>query len=278
MSEIMPAKNSDDIRKGVEVIKDAWGADDLSTIMKDFLTGIRSNGGLVLLAYEGNDVVGISFSFVGYKKNKIYLYSHMTGVKRAYKNSGLGFELKKSQREWAISNGFDLVSWTFDPLQGLNSKFNLRKLGVIARNYRRNHYGTMTDSINSGLRSDRVVAEWFIKSDDVIKRLNGSYNGYFNLEDAIITEMKDEYRIVKEIRKDIKSDTFRIEIPFDITYIRNKNIEDAISWRNYTAEIYEHYFSKGYALVDFYSIDSRNYQVISRKLPKKWIKENIFQE
>ncbi len=278
MPEILPAKSPDDIKKGVEVIKDAWGANDLTTIMKDFLTGLRSNGGLVLLAYEGDDIIGISFAFIGYKKNQIYLYSHMTGVKKKYKYTGLGLELKKAQRLWAIDHNFNLISWTFDPLQGLNSNFNLRKLGAIARTYDRNHYGTMVDSINFGLRSDRVVAEWCIKSDHVIKRLNGIYNNYKELEDAIITEKKDEYYIVKEIRKNIDSDTFRIEIPTDVTRIKSKNLEDAILWRNYTAEIYEHYFSRGYALVDFYRSDSKNYQIISKKLPEGCMKENIFQE
>ncbi len=278
MPEIMPAKTPDDIRKGVEVIKDAWGADDLSTIMKDLLTGIRSNGGLVLLAYEANDVVGISFSFVGYRKNKIYLYSHMTGVKRAYKNSGLGFELKKSQREWAISNGFDLVSWTFDPLQGLNSKFNLRKLGAIARNYRRNHYGTMVDSLNAGIRSDRVVAEWYIKSKHVENRLNGYYENYDELEDAIITIERDNYRIPDKIKKDINKSLFRVEIPQDILLLKLKNFEDVKKWRDATAEVYETYFSRGYALIDFISLDGRNYQIMSNEVPDGCEKKSVFQE
>ncbi|MGC8687017.1 MAG: hypothetical protein ACP5SF_05635 [Thermoplasmata archaeon] len=278
MPEIYPAKSPDDIRKGVDVIKDAWGAEDLTTVLKDFLIGIKSNGGLVLLAYEGEEVLGISFAYTGYKKNSIYLYSHMTGLKQKYKYTGIGLELKKAQRNWALEHNFRLISWTFDPLQGLNSNFNLRKLGAIVKTYDRNHYGTMVDSLNYGLRSDRVVAEWCITSKEVENRLSGKFHYYENLEDAIITVEKNEYRIVKKINKDIRSDTFRIEIPNDITYIKNKNLDDAISWRDYTAEIYEHYFSKGYALIDFYRENSRNYQVITKNYPKDCSRENIFQE
>lgn len=278
MPDIMPAKNPDDIRKGVEVIKDAWGATDISTIMKDLLTAIRFNGGLVLLAYEGSDVVGISFSFVGYRNGNIYLYSHMTGVKNEYKNSGLGLELKKYQREWAIKNGFNIVSWTFDPLQGLNSNFNLRKLGAIARNYRRNHYGKMTDFLNKGLRSDRVVAEWFIRSMHVERRLSGYVENPAELDDAIITIEKDSYRIPYQIKKDLDSVTFRVEIPKDIVAIKLKNPDDARNWRDTTAEIYETYFARGYALVDFISKGGRNYQIMSREIPEGCDRNSIFQE
>lgn len=276
MVEILPAKSPDDIRKGVEVIKNAWGADDLSTIMKDFLTGVRSNGGLVLLAYENDDVVGISFAFVGYRKNNVYLYSHMTGVRNDYKNSGLGRMLKLKQREWAIENNFNLISWTFDPLQGLNSNFNLRKLGAISRTYKRNHYGTMVDSLNFGMRSDRVVAEWCIKSKHVEKRINDIFNKYSDLEDSIITKEKYDYRIPIDVNLSLEKNTFRVEIPRDINYIKSKNLQDAISWREFTSKVYEHYFSKGYILIDFYSEDSRNFQIMSKDLPKGCIKENIF--
>ncbi|MGC8663858.1 MAG: hypothetical protein ACP5SF_05045 [Thermoplasmata archaeon] len=278
MPEIYPAKSPDDIRKGLEVIKDAWGATDILTIMKDLLTGIRSNGGLVLLAYEGDEIVGISFAFIGYKKNFMYLYSHMTGIKNLYKYKNLGLELKKKQRQWALEHNLELISWTFDPLQGLNSNFNLRKLGAFSRCYRRNHYGIMTDSLNYGMRSDRVVAEWCIKSKEVEKRLSGKLNEYNNLEDAILTIEKNDYRIPKDLNKNIQSKVFRIEIPRDIIYIKKKNLEDAIIWRDFSAEIYENYFSRGYALIDFYTKDFRNFQVVSKDFPKECIAENIFQD
>ncbi|MEM3325344.1 MAG: hypothetical protein QXU37_04115, partial [Thermoplasmata archaeon] len=64
MPKIEVAENPDEIRKGIEVIKAAWGVSDMSTIMKDLLTAIKFTGGLVLLAYEKDRVVGISFSLI----------------------------------------------------------------------------------------------------------------------------------------------------------------------------------------------------------------------
>jgi len=275
MPRIEIAENPDEIRKGVEVIKQAWGVMDMSTIMKDLLTAIKFTGGLVLLAYEKDQVVGISFSFLAQRNKNFFLYSHMTGVVQEFRNTDLGYSLKLTQREWAIKNGFDLVAWTFDPLQGLNSNFNLHKLGAIARNYRRNHYGTMMDSLNFGIPSDRVVAEWFISSRHVKSRLNKKFKKYGELKNAVITEEKNDYRIPVDIDLELDDDYIAIEIPRDINNVKKKSIEDAITWRTMTSDVYEHYFSKGFALIDFYTENNRNFQVASKIIPEG-IKRNIF--
>ena len=276
MPKIEVAENPDEIRKGIEVIKAAWGVSDMSTIMKDLLTAIKFTGGLVLLAYEKDRVVGISFSLIARNNRKYYLYSHMTGVISEFRNTDLGYNLKLRQRDWAIDKDFDLVAWTFDPLQGLNSNFNLHKLGAIARTYRRNHYGTMMDSLNFGIPSDRVVAEWYILSDHVKSRLNKSFKTYEELPNSIITSEKDDYRIILDTDLTLTDDYIAIEIPRDINLIKKKNIEDALNWRLLTSEVYEHYFSRGYSLIDFYSKDGRNFQVASKEIPKGISKRRIF--
>ncbi len=263
------------IKEGVEVIRNAWGSNDFATFMKDFLTGVSYNGGIVLVAKENGKIIGFSFSIVGFRK-KFYIYSHMTGVNRDYWHRDIGYLLKLKQREISIQKGFDLVAWTFDPLQGLNSNFNLRKLGAIARVYRKNHYGIMTDSLNLGLPSDRVVAEWFIKSKHVEERINGNFKNYVDLKDAIITEEKNGFRIPFKLNLDLNEDYIRIEIPRDINKIKKENLKFANLWREYTAKVYEHYFSKGYALVDFTTDKERNFQVASKILPEDADKNSIF--
>lgn len=276
MPKIEIAENPDEIRKGVEVIKQAWGVMDMSTIMKDLLTAIRFTGGLVLLAYEGDQVVGISFSLLARRGETFFLYSHMTGVVPEMKKTDLGYSLKLRQREWAMEKGFNLVAWTFDPLQGLNSNFNLHKLGAIARTYRRNHYGTMMDSLNFGIPSDRVVAEWHILSKHVELRINRVFRDYGDLPSATLTVEKGDYRVVSDVDLDIDDDYFVIEIPRDINTVKKKNMEDAINWRLITSQIYEHYFSKGYALVDFFTRNGRNFQVASRIMPEGVDERKIF--
>jgi len=53
--------------------------------------------------------------------------------------------------------------------------FNLGKLGAIVRRYSANHYGPLNDRINRGLKSDRVYAEWWIRSRRVERRIAGEH-------------------------------------------------------------------------------------------------------
>ncbi len=59
----------------------------------------------------------------------------MLAVLPEYRNAGLGRRLKLAQREDAIAKGFDLMEWTFDPMEIKNAYLNLGRLGVIVRRY-----------------------------------------------------------------------------------------------------------------------------------------------
>ncbi len=95
---------------------------------------------------------------------KAYLHSHMLGVLPKYRNSGIGRKLKLEQREYARKRGVDLIEWTFDPLEIKNAFFNIERLGVVVRRYVHNQYGTTTSRLHGGLPTDRLIAEWWIRS------------------------------------------------------------------------------------------------------------------
>jgi predicted GNAT superfamily acetyltransferase len=56
------------------------------------------------------------------------------------------------------------MEWTFDPLEIKNSYFNLERLGAIARRYNVNQYGVTNSPLQGFLPTDRLVAEWWMKS------------------------------------------------------------------------------------------------------------------
>ncbi|MFI5113828.1 MAG: hypothetical protein ACHP7J_01700 [Terriglobales bacterium] len=72
--------------------------------------------------------------------------------------------MKLVQREEALARGFELMEWTFDPLEIKNAYLNIEKLGAIARRYTVNQYGITSSPLQGGLPSDRLVAEWWMKS------------------------------------------------------------------------------------------------------------------
>ena len=60
-----------------------------------------------------------------------------------------------------------MIEWTFDPLEIKNAYLNIERLGAIARRYHVNQYGITSSPLQGGLPSDRLVAEWWLKSNRV---------------------------------------------------------------------------------------------------------------
>jgi len=97
----------------------------------------------------------------------------MLAVRQDYRNGGLGRRIKLFQREQGLARGFDLIEWTFDPLEIKNAYLNIEKLGAIARRYTINQYGFTTSPLQGGLPTDRLIAEWWLKSKRVEKLVQG---------------------------------------------------------------------------------------------------------
>jgi predicted GNAT superfamily acetyltransferase len=76
------------------------------------------------------------------------------------RHAGVGYALKLAQRAQCLDQGIGLVRWTFDPLVARNAWFNLVKLGAAADRFLPDFYGEMTDSVNRGDRSDRLLVRW----------------------------------------------------------------------------------------------------------------------
>jgi predicted GNAT superfamily acetyltransferase len=76
----------------------------------------------------------------------------------------------------ALQRGFELIEWTFDPLEIKNAYLNIEKLGAIARRYNVNQYGITSSPLQGGLPTDRLIAEWWLKSERVESLLrNGNH-------------------------------------------------------------------------------------------------------
>jgi predicted GNAT superfamily acetyltransferase len=109
----------------------------------------------------------------------------MLAVRKDHRNGGLGRRLKLLQREEALARGIELIEWTFDPLEIKNAYLNIEKLGAIARRYNINQYGITSSPLQGGLPSDRLIAEWWLKSKRVETLLATGKNPAFNQQAAI---------------------------------------------------------------------------------------------
>lgn len=230
----------DEIGEIIPVIKSAWGMDTVGLLIKDIASAMRYHGGVVIGAYDDNRMIGMHFSFPGYRMGKVYLYSHQTGVIKEKKYSGIGYGLKIKQKEWALENGYDLIAWTFDPIMSLNASFNLRKLGTISRCYIDNFYGKMDDAINRGIPTDRVVTEWWIRKEKTV-------SGAFEPVNSFDSEFSFDFR---ELSADIP-EKVEVKVPRDFTELKKKDRDIAIKWRLYLRKTLKDLFDMGYTAVGF---------------------------
>jgi predicted GNAT superfamily acetyltransferase len=151
----------------VALQKEVWGFDDIDLVPLRIFSLAPKIGGQAIGAWDGETLVGYAFSIPAMRGGHSYLHSHMLAVKAEYRNSGVGRQLKLFQREDAIARGYELIEWTFDPLEIKNSYLNLVRLGAVVRRYNINQYGISTSPLWGGLPTDRLVAEWWLKSKRV---------------------------------------------------------------------------------------------------------------
>jgi predicted GNAT superfamily acetyltransferase len=125
----------------------------------ELLRALAHAGSYVAGAFAGTRLVGASAGFFTAPPDP-GLHSHITGVAPGGQHRGVGFALKVHQRAWALARGITVVAWTFDPLVARNAWFNLAKLGARPTAYLEDFYGPMTDAINAGMASDRLLVTW----------------------------------------------------------------------------------------------------------------------
>jgi predicted GNAT superfamily acetyltransferase len=166
-----------DFEQCVNVQLEVWGYSDGDLIPKRVFIVASSIGGQVIGAFDGESMVGFAMSLPGYRDGRAYLHSHMLAVLPGYRNGGLGRRLKLAQRQDALKRGFDRMEWTFDPLEIKNAHLNIARLGAIVRRYMPDFYGPSTSPLQGSLPTDRLVAEWWLRSPRVILVLGESVPG-----------------------------------------------------------------------------------------------------
>jgi predicted GNAT superfamily acetyltransferase len=144
---------------------DVWERPDEPPINSDLLKALAHSGNYVVGAHIGNRLVGGLVGWLGgVPPHELHMHSHILGVVADTQVRGLGFELKQHQRRWCLERGVEVVEWTTDPLVRRNAYFNLCKLGAQAREYLVNFYGVMSDGLNVGEESDRLLISWQLDS------------------------------------------------------------------------------------------------------------------
>jgi predicted GNAT superfamily acetyltransferase len=157
----------DELRACVTLQKETWNFSDDELVPLRMFVVADKVGGQVMGAFDGKEMIGFALSVPGMRSGYSYLHSHMLAVRKEHRNGGLGRRLKLLQREDALARGIELIEWTYDPLEIKNAYLNIEKLGAISRRYNINQYGITSSPLQGGLPSDRLIAEWWLRSKRV---------------------------------------------------------------------------------------------------------------
>ena len=225
-----------------------WGTTDVDAISWTLMTVMTHTGGCVHGAFDGDVLVGGSLATP--MKNEPRLWSHMVAVHPDYQRRRIGYRLKQVQRDWAMNNGYERMSWTFDPIRSANAHFNFNRLGVYAKTYHVNFYGEMTDDLNRGVPSDRFEVIWpFEKTDKATVPESAPF----------VLTCTDNQPVIGQ---EAEGDWCFVEIPRDYTSIREQDKALAIAWKTTLRDMMRPALQRGYQVVDFVRHDGRNWYVL----------------
>ncbi|HLB75508.1 MAG TPA: hypothetical protein VJO72_00570, partial [Candidatus Dormibacteraeota bacterium] len=221
--EVRLVRSHDEFAACEAMSRDVWGAAERNVVPRELLLTIQLNGGLVHGAFlPDGRLVGFCFAFLGRRDGQLRLCSHQLGVIPELRGGGIGIALKEAQRADGLRMGYELVSWTFDPLEARNAYINLHRLGCVARLYDRDHYGVMEDELNRGLPSDRFEAEWWLRLPRPAMSVT---------DPVVILSVGSDGRPLRVAAELVPGRAALIAIPLDFQAVKRQSLELALVWR-----------------------------------------------
>ncbi|HVF05253.1 MAG TPA: hypothetical protein VNA20_10455 [Frankiaceae bacterium] len=164
----------DELRAAQALFQEVW-RNPVPQVTAELLRAAEHAGCYVAGAYDGSRLVGASFALLASGPGReVRLHSHITGVLPDARGGNVGWALKLHQRGWSLDRGIEVVTWTFDPLVRRNAWFNVAKLGAVGVGYLVDFYGPMSDGLNAGEPSDRLLVEWHLSSPRVVAAVSGT--------------------------------------------------------------------------------------------------------
>ncbi len=255
----------DEFRAVVALQRAVWGS--LDPVPLHVLQATTVRGGLLVGAQHDDQMVGFAFAFPARENGRWLLWSHIAGVHPDYQGYGIGFRLKQMQRVWALANGYDVMGWTFDPMQRGNANFNIRLLGAVSNTYKMNIYGVMTDAVNFGLQSDRLAVTWWLNEPRVARLAAGEPPQpvvVYAAENHFLLRLdRNDILITQHIREP-RADYYLAEIPTSLNQLKANNLDLAREWQLTLRTTLQRAFEAGLWVVDMVTEENRCWYVLQR--------------
>ncbi len=289
--KIRPVKGIAECQAVADLQAAAWGFTPADVIPAHSIAAMIKSGGIVLGAFirqlNGDQLIGFALGWTGLRGGRPYHYSDMLAVLPEYQEQGIGRNLKLAQREAALGQGLELMSWTYDPLVARNAWFNIVKLGCIVREYVVNLYGEVQSATHAGLPTDRFSTEWWLRSARVMARVSrprrdfphpnpppkwgresrttepddyGSAAVLIDEPDQPTDQLPSDHQLITVtepyptsrrlvgLHLDVGAAMVWAEIPAYIEKLKEADMDAAVDWRRETRRLFQDYFARGYAI------------------------------
>lgn len=262
-------------RAAVALQEQVWGQGS-EVVPASVLLVSAKRGGILIGAFDVAGLAGFVWSMPGVRDGVRTHWSHMLGVRADARRHGLGRRLKLAQRDRALAQGIDQIEWTFDPLQAPNAHLNFTVLGCVASSYLTDVYGDMAGPLHRGTATDRLVAEWNIRTPHVERRIalldNRGVGPIRSAEiltapQALTTAVAGGWMTVANVDLNLDARRVLVPIPPRFTEMQERALNPARDWRSATREVFTTYFARGCRAVDFLrDADGGGHYVLSCQL------------
>ena len=282
---IRPVASIDDCLHIEKITFDAWEGDD-NPAPDHLLYTIASNSGCVLIAWDDDVPVGFCYGFTAFigrtatdPNMRLKHHSHQAGVIPSYQGRGIGAQLKWSQRDCVLAQGINHMTWTFDPLETLNCRLNIHKLGTVCNTYKRNIYGIGRDPLNAGMLTDRFQVDWWLDSTHVEQhKLNTfTHQSLAAVRQAGAATLNqtgwmgsgaDDAQLLQPLGQDLsglETHTLAlIAIPNNFQAVKKADLELAKTWRLHTRDLFEAAFAAGFVVTDVLREADQSYHLLEK--------------
>lgn len=253
---------NDDLAEASHLEAVIWGWDVQFASPTNVMRVTALKGGLVLCAYHGEQMVGMSWALPARCDGNWVLWSHVAGVLPVYRRLGVGAGIKWAQRAWALDNGYEQIRWTFDPMQAGNANFNIRLLGATAHKIMENVYGVYDDALNPGLPTDRFETIWELADARVERLSRGEPPPWGEMPQVTLLEHVDDLLRVGVVGA---KSAARAEVPANFSELGRTRPALAREWQTALRETLADAFARSFAVTDFIRSDGRCWYVLRHK-------------
>ena len=239
---IRHCRSANELESCVALQKKVWGYSDHEVYPLRLFVNIQRVGGHVIGAFTARgEMAGFVAALPAWHGRRRFLHSLSLGVLPGHENQGLGRALKLEQRKAALKDGISCIEWTFDPMRSKNAFLNIVRLGAIVRRYLPDFYGRVDSRLQLGLPSDRLVAEWWLKSPRVKRVLAG-----------------------KPARPERKPPVAKVAVPLDLDARVAASLEQAREWQLRVRDDLEKCFKRKLVITGFERTETEGWFLLDR--------------